>query len=79
MKHSKIMERKYLKDVTNLFKSIDIDSLVQVILTDEDVQFWWALVCTKLENDLADVLLENVVRQWVTLRRFIKLGGVINR
>lgn len=75
-----IIERTYLKDINNPFnKAIDIDTLVQIVLADDDVQFWWSLVCATLENDLANVLLEKIARLWITLRGFSFSSAIVEQ
>ena len=75
-----IVEQKYLKDVNNPFnQTISVDALVQIIITDDDVQFWWSLVCATLENDLAEVLLDKIVRLWVTLRGFSFASAIVEQ
>lgn len=63
-----IIQRTYLKDLQNpLLSAIDVEALSQVMMEDDDVQFWWALVCSSLDNDLSEVLLKKVVIFWITL------------
>jgi hypothetical protein len=72
--------RKYLKDLHSpLNKTIDVDALFQVILTDDDVRFWWTIVCSTLENDLADILLEQIVKLWITLRGFSLTSAIVEQ
>lgn len=65
------MQRTFLKDVGNPQHCvIDVDAVQQEMVKDSDVQFWWALVCVGLDNDLAEILLKKFVKLWVTLRGF---------
>lgn len=66
-----LVQRTFLKDVGNPQHCvIDVDAVQQEMVKDSDVQFWWALVCVGLDNDLAEILLKKFVKLWVTLRGF---------
>ena len=75
-----MVERKYLKDIENPFHiTIDLESQIENVITNEDVLFWWALVTAKLENDLADILLKKIVKHWITLRGFSFCKNIVEQ
>ena len=48
--------KKYLTDIVNPFhNTIDLESQIENVITNEDVLFLWALVTATLENDLVDI------------------------
>lgn len=76
----KMVERKYLKDIENPFyNTIDLESQIENVITNEDVLFWWALFTATLENDLADILLKKIVKHWITLRGFSFCKNIVEQ
>ena len=76
----KLLKLSYLKDLQNpLHTAIDIDALLQIVIDDDDVQFWWALVCSSLDNDLSEILLRKIVKLWITLRGFFYCSSIMEQ
>lgn len=48
---------------------------LQIILLNDDVQFFWALVSASWEEDESQTLLELVVKRYVTVRGFSFASG----
>ena len=42
----------------------------QILLNNDNVQFFWSIVCTEWEEEIGNVLLEMIVNEWVTIRGF---------
>ena len=40
----------------------------QKVVTNEDVLFFWSLLCANIENELMDPLLDRIVRSYISLR-----------
>lgn len=74
-----VVQRTFLKDLGNpLHHEIDIDAIEKELIEDVDVQFWWALVCASLDNDLTEHL-KKVVKLWVTLRGFAYASAIVEQ
>ena len=56
-----VVLRTFLKDCI-----VNVPKLQQEVIEDSDVQFWWALVSSELDDDLAQVLLFDMVKLWIT-------------
>ena len=55
----------------NLTRSeIDKEKTLKDIVGDMDVQFFWSFVSIDLDEDVAEQLLEEIVRFWQTIRGF---------
>ena len=51
--------------------SKDIKDVLDPVLKDEDVQFFWAILSQDIDSEEeADELLEEMVNKWVTVRGF---------
>ena len=75
-----IVQRTYLKDLHNPFHTaLHVDKLIQLITEDDDVQFWWAIVCAPLDDDLAEILLEKITRLWTTIRGFSYTSSIVEQ
>lgn len=75
-----MVQRTFLKDLGNpLHHKIDIDAIEKELIEDVDVQFWWALVCACLDNDLTELLLKKIVKLWVTLRGFAYANAIVEQ
>ena len=42
----------------------------QTIIQNDNVQFFWSIVCKEWEGKVGDILLEMIVNEWVTIRGF---------
>ena len=71
-----VVLRSFIKDIDC---AIDIKKLHQEIIEDGDVQFLWALVCTSLDNDMAEILLFEIVKLWITLRGFAYASNIVEQ
>lgn len=73
-----VVQRSYLSDVNSMNCTVNIDELKQAMTEDGDVQFWWAMACLTLDNDLTEVLLKKIVKLWITIRGFAYASSVLN-
>lgn len=49
------------------------------MMDDDDIQFWWALVCATLDDDLSEILLKKIVKLWITVRGFAYTGAIMEQ
>ena len=62
--------KKYLTDIENPFhNTIDLESQIENVITNEDVLFLWALVTATLENDLVDIQYQTKSSRFVPMQR----------
>lgn len=58
---------KHIKDKSK----VNVSSLIDTIVKDEDVQFFWAMASQDIDSEEeADELLEEIIHKWVTVRGF---------
>ena len=75
-----VVHRAYLKTLNSpLQDTADIDALILSITQDDDVQFWWALVCASLDNDLAEMLLQKIAQLWITIRGYSYASSIVEQ
>ena len=42
----------------------------QTLLNDDNIRFFWRIVCTESEEEVGNILLWIIVNEWVTIREF---------
>ena len=42
----------------------------RMLLNNDNVQFFWSIVCTEWEEEIGNILLELIINEWVTIRGF---------
>ena len=57
----------------------DNEVLILSITQDDGVQFWWALVCASLDNDLAEMLLQKIAQLWITIRGYSYASSIVEQ
>lgn len=67
----KVVQALLPKHTTATEISKDIKDVLDPVLKDEDVQFFWAILSQDIDSEEeADELLEEMVNKWVTVRGF---------
>ena len=69
-----VVLRTFLKDCI-----VNVPKLQQEVIEDSDVQFWWALVSSELDDDLAQVILFDMVKLWITVRGFAYTSSIVDQ
>ena len=68
--------RKHLQFLSTE-KEVNKVALVEAIMIDPDVQFYWSLVTTNLDEEAANNLLSELVQLWLTVRGFSMAGAFV--
>ena len=58
---------------------INSEVIVEAIMNDADVQFFWDLASTQMDEDTSETLLEKVANAWLTIRKHSFAKSILER
>ena len=66
---SEYVIRTHLRNDTIPIGKIKSEVIVEAIINDADVQFFWNLASTQMDEDTSEKLLDRVANAWLTIRK----------
>ena len=57
----------------------DKEVIIEEIVIDDDIQFYWSMICVDLDSHVREQLLQQIVQVWVTIRGFSTAGAFIEQ
>ena len=64
------LEMQLHKEITSHHIPALDENCKQTLLNDDNIRFFWSIVCTESEEEVGNILLWIIVNEWVTIREF---------
>ena len=55
------------------------EDLIEEIVSDDDIQFYWSMISVDLDSHVGEQLLQEIVQLWVTIRGFSTAGAFVEQ
>ena len=76
---SEYVIRTHLHNDTIPIGKIKSEVIVEAIINDADVQFFWSLASTQMDEDMSKELLDRVANAWLTIRKHSFAKSILER
>ena len=71
--------RQFLVKLIGQSSQLDKEEIVEEIVTDDDIQFFWSMISVDIDQHVGEQLLTQIVQLWLTIRGFSTAGAFVEQ